>query len=50
MGSNHVQQLGITRPISLGGPTEFDVIKTRELEEYLQDVNLCESQEEAERT
>ncbi|KAJ0104502.1 nuclear poly(A) polymerase 1-like [Pistacia vera] len=47
MGSNNGQRLGITEPISLGGPTEFDVIKTRELEKYLQDVNLYESQEEA---
>lgn len=26
------QWLGITEPISLGGPTEYDVIETRELE------------------
>lgn len=26
------QRLGITEPISLSGPTEYDVIKTRELE------------------
>lgn len=29
---NHVQHLGITEPISLAGPTEYDVMKTRELE------------------
>lgn len=29
---NNGQRLGITEPISLGGPTDFDVIKTRELE------------------
>jgi len=29
------QRLGITEPISLGGPTEYDVIKTRELEKVL---------------
>lgn len=29
---NNGQHLGVTEPISLGGPTEFDVIKTRELE------------------
>lgn len=29
---NNGQRLGITEPISLGGPTECDVIKTRELE------------------
>ncbi|CAN1296602.1 Nuclear poly(A) polymerase 1 [Linum perenne] len=40
-------RLGITDPISLGGPTEYDVIKTRELEKYLQDVGLYESREEA---
>ncbi|KDP35158.1 hypothetical protein JCGZ_10692 [Jatropha curcas] len=47
--SNGQQQrrLGITEPISLGGPTEYDVIKTRELEKYLQNVGLYESQEEA---
>lgn len=44
---NSGQRLGITEPISLGGPTEYDVIKTRELEKYLQNVGLYESQEEA---
>ncbi|XP_043693418.1 nuclear poly(A) polymerase 1-like [Telopea speciosissima] len=39
--------LGVTEPISLGGPTEFDVIKTRELDKFLADVGLYESQEEA---
>ncbi|KAL9271608.1 Nuclear poly(A) polymerase 1-like protein [Drosera capensis] len=46
-GQAHVRQLGITEPISLGGPTEFDVMKTRELKKYLADVGLYESQEEA---
>ncbi|KAF3493089.1 hypothetical protein DY000_02057467 [Brassica cretica] len=41
------QRYGITEPISLGGPTELDVVKTRELEKYLQDVGLYESKEEA---
>ncbi|CAH8357385.1 unnamed protein product [Eruca vesicaria subsp. sativa] len=41
------QRYGITEPISLGGPTELDVIKTRELEKYLQDVGLYEGKEEA---
>ncbi|KAE9607494.1 putative polynucleotide adenylyltransferase [Lupinus albus] len=41
------QRLGITEPISLGGPTDYDVIKTRELEKYLQDAGLYENQEEA---
>ena len=30
--ANNGQRLGITEPISLGGPTEYDVMKTRELE------------------
>ncbi|XP_022137295.1 nuclear poly(A) polymerase 1-like [Momordica charantia] len=46
-GRNNGQRLGITDPISLSGPTEYDVIKTRELEKYLQDAGLYESQEEA---
>ncbi|GJS32497.1 nuclear poly(A) polymerase 1 [Tanacetum coccineum] len=41
------QRLGITDPISLGGPTEFDVIKTNELEKFLADAGLYESHEEA---
>ncbi|XP_054817348.1 nuclear poly(A) polymerase 1-like isoform X1 [Prosopis cineraria] len=45
--SNAQPRLGITEPISLGGPTDCDVIKTRELEKYLQDAGLYESQEEA---
>ncbi|KAI4347224.1 hypothetical protein L6164_008054 [Bauhinia variegata] len=45
--NNGQQRLGITEPISLGGPTEYDVNKTRELEKYLQDAGLYESQEEA---
>ncbi|XVF12270.1 hypothetical protein REPUB_Repub08aG0101100 [Reevesia pubescens] len=44
---NSGQRLGITEPISLGGPTDYDVIKTGELEKYLQNVGLYESQEEA---
>lgn len=32
MGSNNGQRLGITEPISLGGPTDYDVMKTLELE------------------
>ncbi|KAK3225246.1 hypothetical protein Dsin_005108 [Dipteronia sinensis] len=47
MGSNNGRRLGITDPISLGGPTEYDVIRTSELEKYLREVNLYESQEEA---
>ncbi|CAL5350242.1 unnamed protein product [Camellia sinensis] len=41
------QRLGLSDPICTGGPTEFDVIKTRELEKFLADVGLYESQEEA---
>lgn len=43
----HGQRLGITEPISCGGPTEYDVTKTHELEKYLEDVGLYESQVEA---
>ncbi|CAL5350246.1 unnamed protein product [Camellia sinensis] len=39
------QRLGLSDPIFTGGPTEFDVIKTRELEKMY--VGLYESQEEA---
>lgn len=46
-GQQQQQRLGITEPISLGGPTEYDVTKTRELEKFLQDAGLYESQEEA---
>ncbi|KAJ1392043.1 polymerase, nucleotidyl transferase domain, partial [Sesbania bispinosa] len=45
--NNGQQRLGITEPISLAGPTEYDVIKTRELEKYLQAAGLYESQQEA---
>ncbi|XP_021745850.1 nuclear poly(A) polymerase 1-like [Chenopodium quinoa] len=41
------QRLGITEPISFGGPTEYDVKKTHELEKYLENVGLYEKQEEA---
>ncbi|MQM18147.1 hypothetical protein Taro_051135 [Colocasia esculenta] len=52
MGSSTVSNrsnghLGVTEPISLSGPTEFDVIKTQELEKYLVNSGLYESQEEA---
>ncbi|KAJ8619723.1 hypothetical protein MRB53_028252 [Persea americana] len=39
--------VGITEPISLSGPSEFDVIKTQELEKFLADSGLYEIQEEA---
>lgn len=37
----------ITGPISTSGPTEFDVVKTAELEKLLADAGLHESREEA---
>ncbi|KAI8573611.1 hypothetical protein RHMOL_Rhmol01G0290400 [Rhododendron molle] len=40
-------RLGLSDPIFTGGPTEFDAIKTRELEKFLADAGLYESQEEA---
>uniref|UniRef100_A0A5B7C4M0 polynucleotide adenylyltransferase n=1 Tax=Davidia involucrata TaxID=16924 RepID=A0A5B7C4M0_DAVIN len=40
-------RIGLSEPISNGGPTEFDVIKTREFEKFLADAGLYESQEEA---
>ncbi|KAJ8773036.1 hypothetical protein K2173_028213 [Erythroxylum novogranatense] len=46
-GQQQQQRLGITEPISLGGPTEYDVVKTHELEKCLREVGLYESQEEA---
>lgn len=33
--NNSSQRLGITEPISLGGPNELDVTKTQELEKVL---------------
>ncbi|XP_057549428.1 nuclear poly(A) polymerase 1 [Amaranthus tricolor] len=45
--NGHGQRLGITEPISFGGPTDYDVTKTHELEKYLENVGLYESQEEA---
>ncbi|KAK6146835.1 hypothetical protein DH2020_020704 [Rehmannia glutinosa] len=40
-------RIGISEPISTGGPSEFDVIKTHELEKLLVDAGLYESHEEA---
>ncbi|KAK3148034.1 hypothetical protein QOZ80_3BG0289790 [Eleusine coracana subsp. coracana] len=39
--------LGVTEPISLSGPTEKDVLQTAEVEKYLTDAGLYESQEES---
>ncbi|KAG9136387.1 hypothetical protein Leryth_020185 [Lithospermum erythrorhizon] len=44
MGSNG---FGISEPISTGGPTELDVIQNGELEKFLADAGLYESNEEA---
>ncbi|KAK9105847.1 hypothetical protein Scep_022691 [Stephania cephalantha] len=46
-GINGQRHLGVTEPISLCGPTEFDVINANELEKFLADANLYESQAEA---
>ncbi|XP_075518559.1 nuclear poly(A) polymerase 1 [Primulina tabacum] len=49
-GSNNLPagaQIGLSGPISTGGPTELDVIKTRDLEKFLADAGLYESHEEA---
>ncbi|KAH6805347.1 polymerase 1 [Perilla frutescens var. frutescens] len=40
-------RVGLSEPISTGGPSESDVIKTRELEKFLVDAGLYESHEEA---
>ncbi|XP_059594676.1 nuclear poly(A) polymerase 1 isoform X1 [Vitis vinifera] len=47
--SNQVNTLclGVSEPISTAGPTEFDLIKTRELEKFLADSGLYETREEA---
>ncbi|KAG0502552.1 hypothetical protein HPP92_002624 [Vanilla planifolia] len=39
--------LGVTEPISLSGPSELDVVKSQELDKFLEDAGLYESQEEA---
>ncbi|MCL7035602.1 hypothetical protein MKW94_000891 [Papaver nudicaule] len=46
-GVTNVQQLGITEPISLAGPSEIDVTKTQELEKFLLGVGLYECPAEA---
>ncbi|KAL8531769.1 hypothetical protein ACS0TY_008388 [Phlomoides rotata] len=40
-------RIGLSGPISTGGPSESDVIKTRELEKFLVEAGLYESHEEA---
>ncbi|KAF3785389.1 Nuclear poly(A) polymerase 1 [Nymphaea thermarum] len=44
---NNRQYLGVTEPISLGGPTELDINRTQELEKFLAASGLYESQEES---
>ncbi|KAL6619990.1 hypothetical protein ACP70R_035129 [Stipagrostis hirtigluma subsp. patula] len=47
MKKNNNGYLGVTEPISLSGPTEKDILQTAEVEKYLTDAGLYESQEEA---
>ncbi|KAI5677354.1 hypothetical protein M9H77_08304 [Catharanthus roseus] len=44
---NFGQKCRLSEPISAAGPTEFDVIKNRELEEFLAGAGVYESQKEA---
>lgn len=44
---NNNGYLGVTEPISLSGPNEKDLLQTAEVEKYLSDAGLYESQEEA---
>ncbi|RZC81192.1 hypothetical protein C5167_043776 [Papaver somniferum] len=46
-GVTNAQQLGITEPISLAGPSEIDITKTQELEKFLSGVGLYECPAEA---
>ncbi|XP_058006292.1 nuclear poly(A) polymerase 4 isoform X2 [Hevea brasiliensis] len=41
------KQYGVTKPISMSGPTEADIQRSRELEKFLSDAGLYESKEEA---
>ncbi|XP_042496694.1 nuclear poly(A) polymerase 4-like isoform X3 [Macadamia integrifolia] len=42
-----VQQYGVTKPISVAGPTEADIQRSLEMEKFLFDAGLYESNEEA---
>ncbi|KAL6334901.1 hypothetical protein AAG906_023706 [Vitis piasezkii] len=42
-----VKQYGVTKPISVAGPTEVDIQRSLELEKFLVDAGLYESKEEA---
>ncbi|KAF4349650.1 hypothetical protein F8388_019610 [Cannabis sativa] len=44
---NEGQRLGITDPISLTGPTYFDLCKTKQLQNYLENAQLYETPDEA---
>lgn len=43
------QQYGVTKPISTAGPTEADLLRTAELEKFLVEAGLYESNDEAAR-
>ncbi|XP_031385989.1 nuclear poly(A) polymerase 4-like [Punica granatum] len=43
------KQYGVTKPISLAGPTEADIQRSAELEKFLVNAGLYESKEEAEK-
>lgn len=45
----NTKQYGVTKPISMAGPTEADLQRTLELEKFLVDAGLYESKEEAEK-
>ncbi|KAL3682811.1 hypothetical protein R1sor_000833 [Riccia sorocarpa] len=47
MYPNGQQYLGVTEPLSTAGPTELDLKQTAELEKFLVEAGLYESQEEA---
>ncbi|KAE8805798.1 Poly(A) polymerase [Hordeum vulgare] len=47
MAKSNTGYLGVSEPISLSGPTEKDVVQTAEVEKFLADAGLYESQEEA---
>ncbi|XP_023751735.1 nuclear poly(A) polymerase 4 isoform X3 [Lactuca sativa] len=41
------RQHGVTKPLSLAGPSEADILRTKKLNKFLVDAGLYESQEEA---
>ncbi|KAL0905568.1 hypothetical protein M5K25_023999 [Dendrobium thyrsiflorum] len=48
-GAHALKQYGVTKPISVAGPTETDLQRTGELEKFLVEAGLYESSEEAAR-